>query len=159
MDVPRTAAAFPGATDITQIAPDQYQGKVTVKLGPLTMVFAGKLEVTARDDSARTAAIKAQWREVKGRGNVVTVTHFALLPHERGSEARLSTDMQLVGQVAQYGRAAGVLQALSSELIKQFALRLSESLVTGVAPAPAKAISGLALATSALLKTTTKTIT
>ena len=41
MDVPRTAACFPGASHIEQTGTDQYKGRVTVKLGPLTMVFAG----------------------------------------------------------------------------------------------------------------------
>ena len=150
MDVPHTAAAFPGASDVELVAPDQFKGKVTVKLGPLAMVFAGRLVLEARDDDARTAVVRAQWSETKGRGNAVTETRFALLPHAGGSEARLETELQLAGQVAQYGRATGVLQALSAELIKQFAKRLGDSLAAGAAPVPAQAVSGLALAAGAL---------
>ena len=150
MDVPRTAAAFPGVSDIEVLAPDQYKGRITVKLGPITMVFAGKMHMAARDDAAYTATVKAQWSEAKGRGNATTETRFVLSPVTDGSEAQLQTELQLAGQVAQYGRAAGLLQALSAELVNQFARRLRESLVSGESPAPQKALSGLALAAQAL---------
>ena len=69
MDVPRTAACFPGASLIEQISADHYKGRVTVKLGPLTMIFAGNLRLENRDESAHAAVIKAAWAETKGRGN------------------------------------------------------------------------------------------
>jgi carbon monoxide dehydrogenase subunit G len=150
MDVPRTAAAFPGASDIEVLAPDQYKGRITVKLGPLTMVFAGKLILAECDNEARSARVKAQWSEVKGRGNATTETCFSLAPSVRGSEAQLQTTLQLAGQVAQYGRAAGLLQALSAELVNQFARRLRESISSGAIPAPQKALSAVALAAQAL---------
>ena len=40
MDVQQTAACFPGAGMIECVTGDHYKGRVTVKLGPLTMVFA-----------------------------------------------------------------------------------------------------------------------
>ncbi len=45
MNVPDTAACFPGVGSIEQISEDHYKGRVTVKLGPLTMLFAGNLHI------------------------------------------------------------------------------------------------------------------
>ena len=43
MNVPLTAACFPGAELVDSIDEDHYKGRVTVKLGPVTMVFADNL--------------------------------------------------------------------------------------------------------------------
>jgi uncharacterized protein len=153
MDVAQTAACFPGASLIEAIDSDHYKGNVTVKLGPLTMVFAGHLSIEDRDDTALGATVKAQWRETKGRGNAVTTTRFSLQPHEEGSRIVLRSELQLAGQVAQYGRGVGMISAISAQLISTFAENLRtriRSLDSG-APAPAVAgISGLSLVAKAL---------
>lgn len=156
MDVPQTAACFPGASGIEPIGADQYKGRVTVKLGPLTMIFSGNLRLEARDDAAHSAVIKASWTEVKGRGNADTVTRFAL--HEQGAGTRvcLHSDLQLAGQVAQYGRGAGMISNISAQLIAAFAQNLHARILAAgaggadvVTPAVAE-ISGLALIAKAL---------
>lgn len=106
---------------IEAISADQYKGRVTVKLGPLTMVFAGNLHIKDRDDTAHCAAIHANWSEAKGRGNAVTVTRFVLQEHAGGTLVTLQSDMQLAGQVAQYGRGVGMISAISAQLISTFA--------------------------------------
>ncbi len=161
MDVPQTAACFPGASHIEQTGTDQYKGRVTVKLGPLTMVFAGNLRLEDRDDAAHGAVIKASWAEVKGRGNANTVTRFALHEHEAGTRVTLHSDLQLAGQVAQYGRASGMLSNISAQLIAAFAKNLGARIqaaganaqdpaaaTASIAPTPA--ISGLTLIANAL---------
>lgn len=121
MQVPETAACFPGASEIESAAPDQYRGKVTVKLGPAAMVFAGTLTLEDRDDSAMSARVKASWKETKGRGNAVTSTRFSLQPEVGGTRISMQTDLQLAGQVAQYGRGTGMIADLSAVMIAKFA--------------------------------------
>ena len=104
MNVPETAACFPGASDIVQTGPDHYTGKVTVKLGPLTMVFAGRLQLESRDDAMHRAVIKAAWNETRGRGHALTVTQFCLSElnaEATATRASLNTDLQLAGHTAQ----------------------------------------------------------
>jgi uncharacterized protein len=126
MDVPQTAACFPGTSLIECVNESHYKGRVTVKLGPLTMLFAGNLHIEARDDSAHSAVIKAAWSETKGRGNANTVTRFALQTQGDGTRVRLQSDLQLAGQVAQYGRGIGMITAISTQLIATFADNLRE---------------------------------
>jgi carbon monoxide dehydrogenase subunit G len=124
MNVPETAACFPGVSSIEQISDDQYQGRVTVKLGPMTMVFLGRLRIEDRDDAAHSAAVKASWTESKGRGNANTVTRFALQQQDGGARVSLNSDLQLAGQVAQYGRGAGMIAGISKQLVSSFAENL-----------------------------------
>jgi uncharacterized protein len=160
MDVPQTAACFPGAGMIEQISADHYKGRVTVKLGPLTMIFAGNLRLENRDDKAHGAIIKAAWAETRGRGNANTVTRFALQAREGGTRVMLHSDLQLAGQVAQYGRGVGMISAISAQLISTFAENLRAKISTipttgpGAAadtqPQAAAEISGLTLVARAL---------
>jgi len=158
MDVPRTAACFPGVGEIQALDADQYQGRVTVKLGPLTMVFAGHLRIEARDDAALSATLNARWNETKGRGNALSTTRFALGPNGEGSGTRvtLATDLQLAGQVAQYGRGVGMISAISAELVAEFSRNLRARIQAAESGAPsaenptAPQISGLTLAAKVL---------
>ena len=146
MDVPR-------ASLIEQISADHYKGRVTVKLGPLTMIFAGNLRLENRDESAHAAVIKAAWAETKGRGNANTMTRFSLQPHEGGTRVAMVSDLQLAGQVAQYGRGVGMISAISAQLIATFADNLRAGLHgagAGDAAATAGEISGLTLIAKAL---------
>jgi len=121
MKVAETAACFPGASDIEATGTDQYRGKVTVKLGPAAMVFAGSLKLENRDDAEMSARVKADWRETKGRGNAITSTRFVLQPDGEGTQVTMQTELQLAGQVAQYGRGTGMIADLSSVMISKFA--------------------------------------
>ncbi len=154
MNVPQTAACFPGASMIEQISADHYKGRVTVKLGPLTMVFSGNLRIESRDDLAHRAAVKADWTETKGRGNANTVTRFALQAQGVGARVTLHSALQLAGQVAQYGRGVGMISAISAQLISLFAENLRARIQAGGAVAPesqvAPEISGLTLMARAL---------
>ena len=157
MNVAETAACFPGAGGIEQIDADQYRGRVTVKLGPLMMVFAGTLRIEHRDDAAHRAAIKAKWSETRGRGHAHTLTRFALLAHDGGTRVTLHSDLQLAGQVAQYGRGAGMIAEISAQLIAAFAENLRARVAAAGAapdassqPPAATEISGLTLIAKAL---------
>lgn len=157
MNVPQTAACFPGASMIEPISADHYKGRVTVKLGPLTMVFSGNLRIENRDDPAHSATIKANWTETKGRGNANTVTRFALQAQGEGTRVTLRSDLQLAGQVAQYGRGVGMIAAIAAQLMSTFAENLRariQALEAGGAVAPesqaAPEISGLTLMAKAL---------
>lgn len=121
MNFPVVVPCFPGAELVEAVDADNYKGRVTVKLGPLKMVFAGKLRIEMRNDANHSIAVKATWTETKGRGNAATVTHFAMQEQGGGTLVVMDTDLQLAGQVAQYGRGAGMITGVSAQLISQFA--------------------------------------
>jgi carbon monoxide dehydrogenase subunit G len=149
MSIPETVACFPGAELTQQVDENNYKGRVTVKLGPLTMVFNGRISIEERNDEGRSAKVKAAWSEAKGRGNADTVTRFALNGGEDGTRVELETDVQLAGQVAQYGRGTAMISDISAQLIGKFAgnlrARINESALEHTQ------ISGLSLASRALL--------
>jgi carbon monoxide dehydrogenase subunit G len=149
LDIPATIECFPGAELTEKIEEDTYRGRITVKLGPVAMIFGGTVRVEALDEVSHTGLFKANWSETKGRGNAVTVTRFAMQEVEAVTRVELETDLQLAGQAAQYGRGAGVIAHISSELIDRFAANLRARLSDGAMEQGE--IRGLTLASRALL--------
>src|ERR1700676_54418 len=155
MDIPRIAPCMPGA-ELTEIVdPQNFKGKISVRLGPVALTFAGRVEFDSIDVSNHTARVKAQGSDAKGRGSANAAATFRVEPDGLGSKVVIHTDLSLSGAVAQYGRGVGMIEATAAQIIGQFAANLRAQLVqqpTGspaslVAPPPAKPISGLSLIT------------
>ncbi|HXF54864.1 MAG TPA: SRPBCC family protein [Hyphomicrobiaceae bacterium] len=139
MDVPRIAGCVPGADLIGREEDGSYKGSMAVTLGPVTLKFFGNVRITDADPSSRTASIIARGSDQKGRGNAGATTRVSIVPSGEGSLVRLETELQLSGMVAQYGRATGMVEALSSEIVAQFAKALHAELASAdPAHAPAK---------------------
>jgi len=155
MDVRRIAPCMPGA-ELTEVVDDRtYKGKISVRLGPVALTFAGVVTFDEVDDENRKARLRAQGIDAKGRGSAQAGATFRLEPSATGSKVLVHTDLTLSGAVAQYGRGVGMIQATASALMKQFADNLKKQLANPFAnattgdtamPAAAKPISGTALA-------------
>ena len=161
MDIERIAPCMPGAELTGVVDKDTYAGKVSVKLGPVALAFAGQVKFTEIDEANRKARVKAQGKDSKGRGGANATVDFHLLPTAAGSQVVVKTDLSLSGAVAQYGRASGLIQDVAAQLIGQFANCLKQKIAaSGVAasaaqaaaePIAAKPISGLSLMFKALI--------
>ena len=125
MDIERIAPCMPGA-ELTEIVDDKtFKGKVSVRLGPVALTFQGTASFEDVDNDAHKASVKAQGADAKGRGGANANVTFHLEPSETGSTVKIHTDLQLSGSVAQYGRGAGMIQDLASQIIGQFAKNLA----------------------------------
>jgi hypothetical protein len=154
MDIPRIAPCMPGA-ELTEIIDAQnYKGKIAVRLGPVALAFAGRVTFENVDTANRTARVKAQGSDARGRGGANAAATFRIEPAGAGSKVLIHTELALSGAVAQYGRGAGMIEATASQIIGQFAGNLhaqlaQQSAKTATAPAapppPAKPIAGLSL--------------
>jgi len=134
MDISFTAPCFPGAELLEKIDADTYKGRVKVRLGPMLMVFMGNLHIESRDEATHSATVKATWTETKGRGNAAAVTNFTMQESGSGTAVVVDSDVQLAGQVAQYGRGTGMISELSAQLISKFAENLHAK-IGAVSPA------------------------
>jgi hypothetical protein len=128
MDIPRIAPCMPGA-ELTEIVdPQNYKGKISVRLGPVALTFAGRVEFENIDEANRSARIKAQGNDAKGRGAANAAATFRIEPAGNGSKVLIHTDLMLSGAVAQYGRGVGMIQATAAQIIGQFAANVRAQL-------------------------------
>jgi carbon monoxide dehydrogenase subunit G len=156
MDIPRIAPCMPGA-ELTEIVdPQNFKGKISVRLGPVSLVFAGRVELYDVDTNNRSARVRAQGSDAKGRGAANATAMFRIEPDGAGSRVLIHTDLMLSGAVAQYGRGVGMIQATAAQIIGQFAGNLRAQLAQQPTPAApleekqsvpvaSKPISGLSL--------------
>jgi len=138
MDIPRIAPCMPGAELTEVVDPQNFGGKISVRLGPVALAFAGRVQIDAIDDANHSARIKAQGNDAKGRGAANATATFRIEPTSLGSKVLIHTDLMLSGAVAQYGRGVGMIQATAAQIINQFAGNLRAQLAQQ-APAPAAA--------------------
>jgi uncharacterized protein len=136
MDIRRIAPCLPGA-ELTEVIDDRtYKGKVGVRLGPVSLAFAGTVKFDEIDDAAHRAKISAQGSDAKGRGAANATATFHLEPVTGGSKVVVHTNLTLSGAVAQYGRGVGIIQITAAQIITQFANNLKAQFAPAAAPAP-----------------------
>ncbi|KLU24925.1 hypothetical protein EOS_17665 [Caballeronia mineralivorans PML1(12)] len=134
IDIERSAPCFPGA-ELKEQQPDgSYKGGFTVKLGPLTLKFAGKFKIAEQNDANHTVVVSASGTDTKGRGGADAQIN-AVVTDSGGGKTKVDvvSDVNLSGTVAQYGRGAGMIEALSQQLLNQFAKNLSALIEADVA--------------------------
>jgi carbon monoxide dehydrogenase subunit G len=126
IDIERSAPCFPGA-ELKELQPDgSYKGGFTVKLGPLTLKFAGKFKIAEQNDADRKVVVSASGTDTKGRGGADAQINAAVVDAGGGkTKVDVVSDVNLSGTVAQYGRGAGMIEALSQQMLNQFAKNLA----------------------------------
>lgn len=159
LDIPAIVPCMPGAELLGVDDERTYRGRVNVKLGPVAVAFQGKAQFVEVDEAAHLARVKASGAELKGRGNAAADVSFKLAPDAGGTRVEVTTDVNLAGAVAQYGRAQGVIAGVAQVLIDQFATNLrnqltasgaatraGSSVAAGPAPAPSLSLVSLIVA-------------
>ncbi len=128
MDIRSIAHCMPGA-ELTEIVDDKnYKGKIAVRLGPVALAFAGRVELDNIDEANRSARVRGQGNDAKGRGSANATATFRIEPAGSGSKVLIHTDLMLSGAVAQYGRGVGMIQTTAAQIIGQFANNLRAQL-------------------------------
>ena len=126
MNIQEVAPCFPGVELTEYIDENNQKGRIKVKLGPVSMIFAGTVQFKMKDEQNLRAEVSANWREEKGRGSAQSDIMFQLLACDQGTQVSIESDVQLAGQVAQYGRGVGMIAEISEQLISQFAKNLEQ---------------------------------
>jgi carbon monoxide dehydrogenase subunit G len=152
-DIPRVASCLPGAELTETLGDDNYGGRVTVRMGPVRLQFAGTAEITEKDEAAKRIVVHAAGAEERGRGQASMVVSATLAPTGRGTKVAVAQDLQLAGAAAQYGR--GMISDVTAVLMRDFATNLANQIAGAergeavqAAPAPA---GGLAIGMRAAL--------
>jgi carbon monoxide dehydrogenase subunit G len=132
---------MPGA-ELTEIVDDRHwKGKVAVKLGPMSMAFAGTVAMEERDDDAHEVTLHAKGMEQRGKGAANAVITAVLAAADHGTHVSIDTDLTLTGAAAQLSR--GLLPEVSKRLTAQFADCLHEHLAATPKPEATTPPSGI----------------
>ncbi|HKA67189.1 MAG TPA: SRPBCC family protein, partial [Solirubrobacterales bacterium] len=136
LDVNRVVGCVPGAELSEVVDPNTFKGKVKIKVGPVTVAYAGTARISDRDEASRTATLEGEGRETTGPGNARAKANMKVEESGAGSRVTVSTDFTVAGRVAQFGR--GLMEDVSKSLVAQMAACIKSQLETAEEP-PAEA--------------------
>ena len=133
LDVERIAPCMPGAT-VDEVDGDVVNGRIKVKVGPVSLTYKGTAKFTERDPEAHVVVLEASGKETRGAGTASANVRASMVPEASGSgtEVTMHTTMNVTGRPAQFGR--GVMVEVGGKLVEQFAANLAK-LITGDSPA------------------------
>jgi uncharacterized protein len=134
LDVEQVAPCMPGAT-VDKVDGDVISGKVKVKVGPVSLTYAGSARFTEKDEKTRTVVLDASGKETRGSGTAAAKVTSSL--QDEGGQTRVvvRTSMTVTGRPAQFGR--GVIAEVGGRIIEKFATNLAGQLASGQAAPPA----------------------
>jgi uncharacterized protein len=133
-DAHNVAACFPGAELTEDLGDDAYQGRVKIKVGPVTAAYQGVAKVVERDAVARTAVLLADGKDTRGSGTAKARATMRVTPSGEGANVVLATDLTISGKLAQFGR--GIMADVSGRMVGELATRVRARIEQGAEPEP-----------------------
>lgn len=142
-DPNKVAPCLPGA-ELTQVVDqNNFKGRVKIKMGPVSLSFAGTLQVLSRNEASHTVVMKGVGGEEKGKGQAEANVTAQLQGSGDSTTVKITQDITMSGAVAQYGR--GMMSDVTTVLMNQFAKCLSDQ-IQGKGGGVPKAASGFGIA-------------
>lgn len=125
-DVERIAPCVPGF-ELAEVSDPNYRGRMKIKVGAINMQYDATITFVERDDAARRAVLKVVGKERRGPGSVDATVTASLAGEGEQTKAEMSTDVQVTGRVAQFGR--GIITDVSSRLTERFVENLDKQVL------------------------------
>jgi carbon monoxide dehydrogenase subunit G len=125
LDVERVAPCMPGAS-LDTVTGDEIAGRIKVKVGPITMTYAGTAKFTERDKAAGVVTLEASGKETRGAGTASASVRSQLTGEGDTTHVNVRTNLNVTGKPAQFGR--GVMAEVGGKLIGIFADNLASML-------------------------------
>jgi carbon-monoxide dehydrogenase small subunit len=125
------AACLPGASLDGGEKDGVVNGRMRVKVGPISAEFSGVAQIT-RNEAAHRGAVVGSGRDRRSNSATRGVVAYSVKPDEAGAGSRVDVDVgfTLTGMLAQFGRS-GLVQDIASRLTAAFARNLEARLSSG----------------------------
>src|SRR3954452_15360559 len=130
----RVAKCLPGAAVTDKVDDQTYSGTMTIKVGPVTASYRGKMRFERLDPAAMEADIAASGQETKGKGGAdMRMKSRVVAKGPAETEVTVVSDVNVMGVLAQFGR--GMIQDVSDQLFQKFTDGMRRELETPPAAA------------------------
>jgi carbon monoxide dehydrogenase subunit G len=115
----RIVDCLPGA-QLEQVESERaFLGNVKVKVGTVTILYRGRIELTEVDPVARRVRAVGEGREKGGAGKVKLSLAGHVESSSSGSRVRVEANVQLAGRIVRFGR--GLIDAVAKQIFREFA--------------------------------------
>jgi uncharacterized protein len=123
----RVAGCLPGAAITEKVDDQSYTGTITVKVGPVSASYKGRIRFEKLDPEAGTAEIVASGQDVKGKGGADMRMQSRLKEIAPGqTEVSATSQVNITGILAQMG--ARMIQDVSDQMLQKFTVAMQAEL-------------------------------
>ena len=109
-----------GGTVLEKTGDDAVDAEIVVRMGAMSLKFAGTVAITEKDEAAHRAVMTVKSREAGGQGHANATAEFALAD----GGGTLHTTAQITGKAASMGE--GVVHGVLDAMIQDFTGKLSK---------------------------------
>jgi carbon monoxide dehydrogenase subunit G len=120
LDLERLVPCVEGGKVIEKTGADSVKAEIKVKMGAMSLTYAGTVSVVEQDPEAHRAVMQVKSRETRGQGHANADVTFTL---SDGGGA-IHTAAQITGKAASMGE--GVMVNVLDALIKNFTSNLAK---------------------------------
>ena len=132
----RVARCLPGAAITEKVDDQNYKGTITIKVGPVTASYKGKVRFEKLDSASGTADIVASGQDVKGKGGADMKMQSRLEEIAPGrTQVQAVSQLNITGILAQMG--ARMIQDVSDQMLQKFTEAMQADLGAAAGGAPA----------------------
>jgi uncharacterized protein len=119
LDLERLVPCVEGGRVIERTGPEEVKAEIKVKMGAMSMLFTGTVEVVEQDPAAHRALLRVKSKEAGGQGHANADVVFSL----SDGGGTIHTAAQITGKAASMGE--GVVVSVLDALIKDFTQKLA----------------------------------
>jgi carbon monoxide dehydrogenase subunit G len=118
LDLNRLVPCVEGGSVLEEIDPSSVRAQISIKMGAMSMVFSGTLDVVEQDPAAHHAVMSVKSKEEGGTGYANATVTFDLAD----GGGNIHTNAQITGKAASMGE--GVVSGVLDALITDFASKV-----------------------------------
>ena len=117
--------SVPGA-ELTELLDDRnFNGKISLKIGPVTAKFNGEAEFTKLVEEDYELTLEGKGLDTSGKGGANMTMNIKLAPiDDGGTEMKSSMSLSITGRLAQFG--GRMIVAVNNKMFDQWATSFTE---------------------------------
>jgi carbon monoxide dehydrogenase subunit G len=119
LDLERVVPCVEGGKVIENTGPESVKAEIRVKMGAMSLTYAGTVTVIEQDPEAHRAVMQVKSRETRGQGHANADVTFSL----SDGGGTIHTAAQITGKAASMGE--GVMVSVLDAMIKNFTSNLA----------------------------------
>jgi carbon monoxide dehydrogenase subunit G len=119
LDLERLVPCVDGGKVTEATGPDSVKAEIRVKMGAMSLTYAGTVSVIEQDPEAHRAVMHVKSRETRGQGHANADVTFSL----SDGGGTIHTAAQITGKAASMGE--GVMVSVLDAMIRNFTEKLS----------------------------------
>jgi carbon monoxide dehydrogenase subunit G len=124
-DVPQVAVCVPGVEEAAAVGPDEYEGRLQVRLGPVGFSLSGRAQLER--DGGEAWRLRGEGRDRRVGAGVDGTLEARFQELDSGeTEVHVTADVHLSGRLGQLGQP--LIRRKADAMVREFAENVREAL-------------------------------